>query len=95
MYKLILFTVVLQCTLSKKFEGDKPAWAKKDIRDYNDADLERLYDQWEVCAWKIGFTLRNDFKNTPIKKFFLNYLFTNCLRYFEMKIGILFSFYIS
>lgn len=32
----------------KKKEGlDKPEWAKKDIRDYSDADLERLYDQWE------------------------------------------------
>ena len=27
---------------------EKPAWAKKDIRDYNDADLERLLDQWDV-----------------------------------------------
>lgn len=25
----------------------KPDWAKKDIRDYTDADLERLYEQWE------------------------------------------------
>ncbi|XP_064471668.1 LDLR chaperone boca-like [Ornithodoros turicata] len=33
---------------AKKSKGaDKPAWAKKDVRDYNDADLERLYDQWE------------------------------------------------
>lgn len=33
---------------AKKAEGaDKPAWTKKDIRDYNDADMERLYDQWE------------------------------------------------
>ncbi|KAF5300503.1 hypothetical protein FQA39_LY02302, partial [Lamprigera yunnana] len=26
---------------------NKPDWAKKDIRDYSDADLERLLDQWE------------------------------------------------
>merc|ERR1711988_283940 len=26
-------------------DGDK--WKKKDIRDYNDADMERLFDQWE------------------------------------------------
>lgn len=33
----------------KKYEGDdKPDWAKKNIRDYTDADIERLYDQWEV-----------------------------------------------
>jgi len=26
---------------------EKPAWAKKNIRDYSDADMERLFDQWE------------------------------------------------
>lgn len=32
----------------KKFDADtKPDWAKKDVRDFTDADLERLYDQWE------------------------------------------------
>nr|CAD7441319.1 unnamed protein product [Timema bartmani] len=49
-----LFIVINLCllvpsiTYSKKIKGeDKPSWAKKDIRDYNDADLERLLDQWE------------------------------------------------
>jgi len=33
---------------SKKSEGDKkPEWAKKDILDFDEADMERLYDQWE------------------------------------------------
>jgi len=32
---------------AKKSAGDKPEWAKKDIRDYSDADMERLLDQWE------------------------------------------------
>lgn len=34
---------------AKKFtdETSKPDWAKKDIRDYSEADLERLLDQWE------------------------------------------------
>uniref|UniRef100_T1J0Q2 LDLR chaperone MESD n=1 Tax=Strigamia maritima TaxID=126957 RepID=T1J0Q2_STRMM len=40
----LLFNVV---HTKKKDEKDKPAWAKKDIRDYNDADVERLFDQWE------------------------------------------------
>lgn len=37
----------------KKFkEGEeKPKWAKKDLSFYNDADLERLFDQWEVSFW--------------------------------------------
>ncbi|XP_049842982.1 LDLR chaperone boca [Schistocerca gregaria] len=35
-------------TSAKKFDSkDKPKWAQKDIRDYNDADLERLFEQWE------------------------------------------------
>ncbi|XP_046451904.1 LDLR chaperone boca-like isoform X1 [Daphnia pulex] len=31
----------------KSKDGEKPAWAKKDIRDYSEADLERLLDQWD------------------------------------------------
>lgn len=27
--------------------ANKKDWKKKDIKDYSDADLERLYDQWE------------------------------------------------
>ncbi|XP_022919656.1 LDLR chaperone boca [Onthophagus taurus] len=30
-----------------KKSKDKPEWAKKDIRDFSDADMERLFDQWE------------------------------------------------
>ncbi|XP_055612799.1 LDLR chaperone boca [Uranotaenia lowii] len=47
---IIIVIVVGACFLAeaKKFKGDdKPAWAKKDIRDYSDADMERLLDQWE------------------------------------------------
>ncbi|XP_030387130.1 LDLR chaperone boca [Scaptodrosophila lebanonensis] len=45
---IVAFLVIIPIVLSKKFEGEeKPAWAKKDIRDYTDADLERLLDQWE------------------------------------------------
>lgn len=41
-------TILISIASSKKKTGeDKPAWAKKDIRDYNDVDIERLYDQWE------------------------------------------------
>ena len=35
----------------KSKDGEKPAWAKKDIRDYSEADLERLLDQWDVCIF--------------------------------------------
>ncbi|CAG7785499.1 unnamed protein product [Allacma fusca] len=45
---LIVVTLSVTLVVSKKYEKDKkPAWAKKDIRDFDDADLERLFDQWE------------------------------------------------
>jgi hypothetical protein len=48
-YPVLLFTTAICIIYCKKFKHeDKPAWAKKDIRDYNDADLERLLEQWEV-----------------------------------------------
>src|SRR5690348_5866171 len=45
---LVLCITLCLCVLvdSKKAK-EKPAWAKKDIRDYSDADLERLLDQWD------------------------------------------------
>lgn len=48
-FKFSLGVVVLCFTLvvCKKSGEDKPKWAKKDIRDYSDADLERLLDQWD------------------------------------------------
>lgn len=57
LFFLLLAFVVIQVILAKKSkEGDKPTWAKKDIRDYSDADLERLLDQWEVSKkFKVRF----------------------------------------
>ncbi|CAH1638175.1 unnamed protein product [Spodoptera littoralis] len=46
-----LFFLVFVCisvSLAKKAnDEEKPDWAKKDIRDFSDADMERLFDQWE------------------------------------------------
>lgn len=48
-FLLVNFLILMILASAKKAsKDDKPAWAKKDIRDYNDADLERLLDQWEV-----------------------------------------------
>ncbi|CAH1406563.1 unnamed protein product [Nezara viridula] len=45
--KLFLFLSV-HCVVILCKRGDvKPEWAKKDIRDFTDADMERLLDQWE------------------------------------------------
>lgn len=48
--QLCFFLIVIGCVVVQTKKSDpknKPDWAKKDIRDYNEADLERLLDQWE------------------------------------------------
>jgi len=46
--QIFLLTLIFCVSNGKKSkDGEKPDWAKKDIRDYSDADLERLLDQWE------------------------------------------------
>uniref|UniRef100_A0A6M2DVD8 Putative chaperone for wingless signaling and trafficking of ldl receptor n=1 Tax=Xenopsylla cheopis TaxID=163159 RepID=A0A6M2DVD8_XENCH len=45
---IICGILLLSGVSSKKFkENEKPKWAQKDIRDFSDADMERLLDQWE------------------------------------------------
>ncbi|XP_057669499.1 LDLR chaperone boca [Diorhabda carinulata] len=45
---LYLMCCNIYLVLGKKHkENEKPDWAKKDIRDYTDADMERLLEQWE------------------------------------------------
>lgn len=41
----VISTSFVACKKYK--EEEKPQWAKKDLSFYNDADLERLFDQWE------------------------------------------------
>ncbi|XP_025830194.1 LDLR chaperone boca isoform X2 [Agrilus planipennis] len=44
----VLILCICTLTVCKKFkEDEKPEWAKKDVRDFTDADLEHLLDQWE------------------------------------------------
>lgn len=45
---VLLLIVVCGAMVVAKKANEKPSWAKKDIRDYSDADMERLLDQWEV-----------------------------------------------
>ena len=35
--------------------GDCDKKVKKDVRDYTDAEIEKLYDEWEVCKEKMCF----------------------------------------
>lgn len=49
---IILVYTVLGPVICKKHDGkDKPDWAKKNILDYSEADMERLLDQWEVSSY--------------------------------------------
>merc|ERR1711953_494357 len=43
----ILLASFFTSQAKKAKDGDKPDWTKKDVRDYNDHDLQRLLDQWE------------------------------------------------
>lgn len=45
----VLTVILCVVAYGKKADpNNKPEWAKKDIRDFSDADMERLLDQWEV-----------------------------------------------
>lgn len=50
MGKILLLLIILTPVIfsKKSSDKDKPEWAKKDIRDFSEADMERLFDQWEV-----------------------------------------------
>lgn len=43
----VVSLLVLPASFKKAKEDEKPKWAKKDIRDFSDADMERLLEQWE------------------------------------------------
>lgn len=63
---IILVMLVLTVVAAKKSApNEKPKWAQKDIRDYSEADLERLLDQWEVGILYIIIAM---FKNNLDKK---------------------------
>jgi len=45
---VFLFTLMSTPSLTWTKKADEKAkWAKKDIRDFSDSDMERLYEQWE------------------------------------------------
>lgn len=50
-YITLVLCVTFVLVVEAKKAEEKPGWAKKDIRDYNDADMERLLDQWNVSLF--------------------------------------------
>lgn len=45
--KAVLLASILTSQAKKSKDGEKDDWKKKDVRDYNDHDLQRLLDQWD------------------------------------------------
>merc|ERR1711878_127212 len=43
----ILLASIFTSQAKKTKDGEKPAWTKKDVKDYTDEDLQRLLDQWD------------------------------------------------
>jgi len=43
----IALILVIVCSIKAENEDPKNSWKKKNIRDYTDHDLEKLYEQWE------------------------------------------------
>lgn len=53
----VLTVILCVVAYGKKADpNNKPEWAKKDIRDFSDADMERLLDQWEVMKLFIALS---------------------------------------
>merc|ERR1711994_1206342 len=46
-WKVLAVLSFFSCHAKKTKDGEKPQWAKKDVKDYTDEDLQRLLDQWE------------------------------------------------
>ena len=47
----VIVSLYLSCFASsdeKSNTVEKEKWKKRDVRDYTDVDVEKLYEQWEV-----------------------------------------------
>ena len=64
MAKSVLFFYIAICIIclchskskdESKSDNDGEKWKKKDIRDYSEADMERLLEQWEVSKYLLCF----------------------------------------
>lgn len=52
---LVCLILVIGVQAKKSSDEEKPAWTKKKLSDYNDADMERLLDQWNVSRQQQEF----------------------------------------
>lgn len=57
---MIVAIFVVVAIAKKSDDESKPAWTKKKLTDYSDADMERLLDQWNVSKTH-SFQCRIDF----------------------------------
>lgn len=80
------FLLIASCFAKKYNDEDKPTWAKKDIRDYSDADLERWDDLPKKKVHNLSFSkMRFTFLVFTIngKKMKNRFQKTNCQNIFE------------
>lgn len=61
----ILSLFILPASLKKASDDEKPQWAKKDIRDFSDADMERLLEQWEEDDEPLPLDELPEYKRPP------------------------------
>lgn len=60
--QICVYLLIFICVSPKKYaDEEKPQWAKKDIRDFSDADMERLLDQWDVSVIHTNINIHSKF----------------------------------
>ena len=65
---VVFQSVILEKSNKKSSDDANEKWKKKDIRDYTEADLERLYDQWEVAYLPYRLIVKNGCVLSPMFK---------------------------
>lgn len=61
---IVNFTVLADDPKDKTENDVREKWKKKNIQDYTDADVERLFDQWEVGTISGSFDISTPQSNT-------------------------------
>lgn len=52
---MLVVSLAIFAYAEKGSDDEKPAWTKKKLTDYSDADMERLLDQWNVRIYFISY----------------------------------------
>lgn len=58
LFVCLLLLIIHLTNIESKKPKEKPEWAKKDIRDFTDVDMERLLEQWEVSTYSFIYSIK-------------------------------------